>query len=304
MHERWQRWCAGLTCALLMVTFGVRLGRMVQVESPTVAAFAAEDDMLFVVEKTTAATESTSPASVSSPSLSPQETPAGETAFQLEVVHTAPEERKRVLIYHTHTYEAYQQDEQHPYAETEKWRTADAAYNVQRIGDELAALLTSLGMAVVHDTGIYEPPELSSAYKRSLDMLKERQARGEKYDLYIDLHRDAYVASQAGDNAVMIGGVSTAKLMLLIGKGEGQTDAGFEEKPQWQANLAVAQRLTDELNAQADGLCKPVRVKSGRFNQHVAVGCVLIEVGNNRNTLAEALAAMPYLADAIHETLR
>ena len=42
-------------------------------------------------------------------------------------------------------------------------------------------------------------------------------------------------------------------------------------------------------------------LKAGRFNQHVQVGCLLVEVGNNRNTLGEALASMPYLADALDE---
>lgn len=62
--------------------------------------------------------------------------------------------------------------------------------------------------------------------------------------------------------------------------------------------------ITDSVNTQASGLCKNVRLKSGRFNQHIATGCMLVEAGNNRNTLAEALAAMPYLADAIMEALK
>ena len=52
-----------------------------------------------------------------------------------------------------------------------------------------------------------------------------------------------------------------------------------------------------------DGLCRDVCIKTGRYNQHVAVGCVLVEAGNNRNTLEEVLAAMPYLADAILKAL-
>ena len=44
-------------------------------------------------------------------------------------------------------------------------------------------------------------------------------------------------------------------------------------------------------------------LKPGRFTQHVAPACVLVEAGNNRNTLAEVLAAMPYLADAIAKVL-
>ena len=232
----------------------------------------------------------------------PEATP--ETQFTIRLLRSETENpRKRVLIYHTHTYEAYEQTPDDPYQETEKWRTADNAHNVVRVGEELAALLRGLGVEVVHDVTAFEPPNLSSAYTRSLEMLQGRQAAGERYDLYIDLHRDAYAESQTGPNTVSVGGVEAAKLMVLIGKGEGQTSEGFDQRPDWEANLAIAQTMTDCLNAQADGLCRDVCLKSGRFNQHVAVGCVLVEAGNNRNTLEEVLAAMPYLADAVLEAL-
>lgn len=232
----------------------------------------------------------------------PEETPAAQDAggFAITVLDAQlPRPRKRVLIYHTHTYEAYAQSGDKPYQETEKWRTADAAHNVVRVGEELAGLLRGLGFEVVHDVTAFEPPNLSSAYARSLEMLTRRKQTGERFDLYIDLHRDAYIASLGGPNTVNTGGGEVAKLMLLIGKGEGQTAQGFAERPDWQGNLTLAQRITDSLNAQKSGLCREVCLKSGRFNQHVAPGCLLIEAGNNHNTLDQALAAMPYLADAI-----
>lgn len=231
-------------------------------------------------------------------------TPAPPDGFSIEVISpvhtTAP---KRVLIYHTHTYEAFEQTDER-YQETEKWRTADNRHNMVRVGEELAALLRALDMDVVHDVTAFEPPDLSGAYVRSLEMLESRKAAGEQYDLYIDLHRDAYAASYAGSNTVNIGGEKVAKLMLLIGKGEGQTGQGFDVKPDWQANLAVAQQVTDALNEQKNGLCRDVCLKSGRFNQHVATGCILVEAGNNKNTLDEVLSAMPYLADAIAQALK
>lgn len=231
-------------------------------------------------------------------------TPAPPDGFSIEVISpvhtTAP---KRVLIYHTHTYEAFEQTDER-YQETEKWRTADNRHNMVRVGEELAALLRALDMDVVHDVTAFEPPDLSGAYVRSLEMLESRKAAGEQYDLYIDLHRDAYAASYAGSNTVNIGGEEVAKLMLLIGKGEGQTGQGFDVKPDWQANLAVAQQVTDALNEQKNGLCRDVCLKSGRFNQHVATGCILVEAGNNKNTLDEVLSAMPYLADAIAQALK
>lgn len=229
--------------------------------------------------------------------------PSPTAGFAIEVLNVEIPPPRRVLIYHTHTYEAFAQVDGNRYQETETWRTADSAYNMIRVGEELAALLRALGLQVTHDTTAFEPPDLSTAYARSLQMLERRLADGETYDLYIDLHRDAYVASYGGSNTVSIGGGSVARLMLLVGKGEGVTGQGYEAKPDWEKNLAIAQAITDSLNQQCSGLCRDVRVKAGRFNQHIAPSCVLVEAGNNRNTLNEVLSAMPYLADAIARVL-
>ncbi len=261
--------------------------------------------------QTTSGTSGTPGASSAFEALpTPAPTPTLDSGFVLELVQgpeaTGPQTvqgARRVLIYHTHTYEAYEPTQENPYKATQQWRTLDEKHNMVRVGEELASVLRGMGITVVHDTTAFEPPDLSSAYTRSLGMLEQRKAMGEQFDLYIDLHRDAYVASQPGPNAVMVGETSVARLMMLIGKGEGQTAEGFLEKPNWQENLVIAQQITDGLNGQVTDLAKEVRMKSGRFNQHISVGCVLVEVGNNHNTLEEALAAMPYLADAISQAM-
>ena len=45
-------------------------------------------------------------------------------------------------------------------------------------------------------------------------------------------------------------------------------------------------------------------VKNGRYNQHLFTPSVLIEVGHNLNTLDEALASMPVLAEALADLLK
>lgn len=287
MNEKARWWC-GMLIALMM---GLYLGLSLRVPDHQPAELQPEAAAVFAVQE----------AEIEDNLFAhPVETPA----FSIEVLHAEPPEQKKVLIYHSHTYEAFQQLEDNRYQETEKWRTADREYNMIRVGEELTALLRALGLAVVHDTTAFEPPVLSTAYTRSLKMLEKRIADGETYDLYIDLHRDAYSASYGGSNTISAGGTDVAKLMLLIGKGEGVTGQGYDVKPDWETNLAIAQAITDELNQQAEGLCRDVHIKSGRFNQHVAPACVLVEAGNNLNTLQEVLSAMPYLADAIAEVLK
>lgn len=227
------------------------------------------------------------------------ETPA--TVFRVEVVRTTEEPAllgKSVLIYHTHTWEAFDQVEGNRYQETEKWRTKDNSANMVAVGDALAAALMAQGCTVVHDDTAFEPPNLSTAYQRSLTMLESRQAAGETYDLYIDLHRDAVGADSTLKRTVSVGGETVARFMVLVGKGQ-----AYADKPDWQANYAVAEQITQSMNRQVDGICRPVKVKTGRFNQHIAPRCVLIECGLNYNTLDEVLRGVPYLAQAIVETL-
>lgn len=236
----------------------------------------------------------------------PEEVPApGDVRIEVVRHEREPGEPRRVLIYHTHTWEAYEPTEEDTYTPTERWRTKDNQHNVVRVGEELARELTALGFEVVHDTTAHEPPNLDTAYTRSLQTLEAYSARGETFDCYIDLHRDAYVESMAGSNSVQDGGKSLPHIMLLIGTGTGTSGGeAFAQKPNWQVNIVLAQKITDALNAQVEGLAYPVKTKTGRFNQHVSEGAVLIEVGNNMNTLREALDAMPYLARAIDEATR
>lgn len=209
------------------------------------------------------------------------------------------EERPRVLLYHTHTWEAYEMTEDSQYTPTETWRTRDERCNMLRVGRELARCLTELGFDVVHDVTAFEPPHLSSAYTRSLAMLEARRDAGERYDYILDVHRDAYSGLYNGANGVQQDGQTMAYVMLLVGKGTGATGAGFDERPDWPKNLALAERITEAMNAQVEGISREVKVKTGRFNQHISTGALLIEVGNNRNTLEEALAVCPIIAKAI-----
>lgn len=220
-------------------------------------------------------------------------------AIEAAAAAAETEERPRILIYHTHTWEAYEMTEDTRYTPTETWRTKDERYNMIRVGEVLAEELTARGFFVVHDRTVFEPPNLSGAYSRSLEMLDSRITAGETYDYIFDVHRDAYSGPYNGANSAAQDDQRVAYVMMLVGKGTGATGAGFDERPDWPKNLELAQRITDEMNALLPGVSREVKIKTGRFNQHVSNGALLIEVGNNRNTLDEALAACPVIAQAI-----
>ena len=198
----------------------------------------------------------------------------------------------RVLIYHTHTNEAYQKTDADDYVETEEWRTRDPEHSILRVGSELAELLRGMGIDVVHDTTDHEQDELSTAYSRSLSTLEGYE---EHFDLYIDLHRDAY--HDGAIQTVPNGTTDCARLMFMIGRGD-----NYLVKPDFAGNLAAAEYMTDALNESVPGICQEVLQREGRYNQHMG-RCVLIEIGNNRNTLEEALASLPVLAEVISDYL-
>ena len=210
-----------------------------------------------------------------------------EAGVEVEIVKPEP---RSVLIYHTHTHEAYEQVVDDPYEALEAWRTADAGHSVLRVGEELARCLRDQGFEVVHDTTDHEGDALPTAYTRSLRTL---EGYDRKFDLYIDLHRDAWCKGMQ-TRYTASDGTPLAQPMLLIGNGK-----GFDVKPHYEENLAFARALTDRINEEYPGLCKDVLVKDGRYNQHIGVFAVLIEFGHNKNTLREALNTAPVVARAI-----
>ncbi len=214
--------------------------------------------------------------------------------FRYSDGNSAGDTAPSILIYHTHTHEAYEQTPADPYEALEAWRTLDGSHSVVRVGAELAKLLRQRGFSVVHDITDHEQSDLSTAYLRSEETL---QSYAETFDLYIDLHRDAYSEGMQ-TTAKCEDGVSRAMLMLLVGRAD-----SFSEKPDFEENLAFATELTSRINAMEPGLCKDVLIKKNRYNQHIGTPSILLEVGTNRNTLQEALDSMPAVADALQEIL-
>ncbi len=205
-----------------------------------------------------------------------------------------------ILIYHTHTTEAYMQTETETYVESSKWRTNDKERNVVAVGEVLKEIFEKeYGFHVIHDTTDHEPPKLATSYDRSLNTMEKYHKEYPSIVLFIDLHRDAYAAEDAPCDYLTISGIETAKMMLVVGKGE-----KYDDKPYFESNEAFANRITAYLNTICPNLCRPVRIKTGRYNQHVAPNCILVEVGHNANTLSQAKAAMPYLAEAIAYSFR
>lgn len=213
----------------------------------------------------------------------------------------------KVLIYHTHTEEAYLTDSEAATAGAFADRSYDTSKSVVAVGEELATeLKTKYGISVIHDTTDHEPPYLGTAYERSLATINKYKKLYPSLEVFIDIHRDGFTVEQLAkrqNDYVTIDGKQCAKILLVVGNGQGSTGQGFSVMPNYESNYKLAQSITDKLNATKSGLAKSVLVKTGRYNQHVSTKCILLEVGHNGNTITQALNSVPYAAKAIYESI-
>ncbi|HOB19227.1 MAG TPA: stage II sporulation protein P [Candidatus Atribacteria bacterium] len=219
-----------------------------------------------------------------------------------------PGEGPKILIYHSHSREAYKQDPENPYKELarEAFRSNDMNHTVISVGKALAGHLTALGVPTLHDATDHEGNDYNSAYSKSLETIKKRMEEYESLQMFIDVHRNSYgkdVSKNPDDEVVIINGERVAKLFVVIGTGE-NVEGGPEEKPNWQENAKFAMQLTNKLNEKYPGIAKNVFYRTARYNQHVSTKAILIEIGSTFTTQNEALRTTKYLAEALRELIK
>ena len=205
-----------------------------------------------------------------------------------------PEEGPQVLIMHTHGSEAYTPDGTDTYVPTGECRTLDTAKNVVRVGDEIARVLTEMGLTVVHDTQLYDYPEYNGAYDRSLAAVEAWLEQYPSIRVVLDVHRDALVGEDGTiyKPITTVGGEQAAQVMLVMGSN------ALYDHPGWQENLSLAVKIQKEMNTLWPTLARPIGLRENRYNQQTTTGSLLVEVGAHGNTLQEALAAARMFARA------
>ena len=207
----------------------------------------------------------------------------------------------QVLIVHTHTTEAYMPYDAGYYNARDRERTTDHARNVCAVGDALVETLTANGIAAIHDTTVHDAP-YSGAYNRSAKTVQSYLEKYPSIQVVLDLHRDALMEGQTGlvKPTVTIDGKKAAQMMIIAGALS--TDA--LPNPHWQQNLALAAKWQKLLTARYDGLMRPLSTVGSRYNQHLHAGYLLVEVGSEGNTVAEAEYSGELLGKTLAELLK
>ncbi len=204
------------------------------------------------------------------------------------------EEEPQILIYHTHSQEAYADYPENPDA------------TVVNVGARLAELLEERGYQVIHDTSVYDlrdgKLDRSSAYTYALDGISGILQKYPSIDVVLDLHRDG--VSEGTRLVTEIGGKETAKIMFF--NGTSQTPEGpieYLPNPNRTANLAFSFQMQLLASERYPGFARKIYLKGLRYNLHVRARSALIEVGAQTNTYAEAVNAMEPLADILCRVL-
>lgn len=201
----------------------------------------------------------------------------------------------QILIMHTHGSEAYTMVGDDIYTETDTSRTDDPNYNMIRVGEEMKAVFESMGFSVIHDTSLYDYPNYTGSYTRSLAGIQSMLEQYPTISVVLDVHRDALIASDGTvyKAVTQVNGEDVAQVMLVVG-----TNDGGLTHPGWQDNLNLAAHIQLGMTAIEPTLARPINLRSQRFNQHLTPCSLLVEVGTSGNTLQEALRGARYFAQA------
>lgn len=206
-----------------------------------------------------------------------------------------------VLIVHTHTTESYTPSQKYSYTPSDTDRTLDKSYNMVRVGDEIERVLSENNIKVYHDTTINDYPSYNGSYNKSGANITNHIKNDPSIRIVLDVHRDA-VEGQNGEKikyTSKINGEDAASVMLVVGSNlSGLTHDGWEE------NLRFAVALQEHTEALYKGLCRPINFRSQRFNQQLAPGGIIVEVGTNGNTLEEALLGAKYFAQSLAQFIQ
>ena len=197
----------------------------------------------------------------------------------------------QVLIYHTHTTEAFLGDT----------RSRDFSKSVVAVGDQIAAQLKAAGINVVHDTTLHDYPSYNGSYDRSKVTMQNNLKKYPGIQVTLDIHRDAMGAADGTriKPTAVVNGRKAAQVMIISGCDDDGT-LGF---PNWEYNLRLAVRLQQSLAGMYPGLARPLNFCARKYNENLTKGSLLIEIGTEVNTLDEAKYSGELLGGAIAATL-
>ena len=201
----------------------------------------------------------------------------------------------QILIYHTHSQEAF--------ADSREGEVEDTVFGM---GEVLAEQLREKGYCVIHDTGVYDLVngvlDRSAAYDYARAAVQKILEKNPTIEVIIDLHRDGVDGTRF---VTEIGGKPVSKIMFFNGISRNSQDQQLDYLPNEyiSENLAFSLQLELLARAQYPDFTRNIYLKAERFNLHLRPRSLLIEAGTQLNTVEEERNAMELLAELLHQVL-
>ena len=193
-----------------------------------------------------------------------------------------------VFIYHTHSTESYE-----PYSDG-NYHITGSEGTVRNVANELEASLKAKGITVYHDTTLHDSPTYTNSYGRSLQTAKNYLAQHQDIKVMIDLHRDAMSSSGKKYSTVTVNGVTASSFNIVVGK----------QNDNYPQLMDFAGRVISKANELYPGLGGRIIERDYKFNQYLSDYYLLLEVGNNGNTIDETEATGRLLGDVLEAVMR
>ena len=216
-------------------------------------------------------------------------------------VHLKQDGSVEILIYHTHTSEAYSQSYTGFYYTDMETRTGDPDQSVAAVGEEIKKVLEEAGIGAVHDTTVNDTL-YNGSYARSWEVLQKNLAEHPGIQVTIDVHRDS-MTTEAGTKykpTAVINGKKAAQIMFLAGC---DADGSWGDFPNWRQNLRLILRLQQTATRLYPDLVRPLSFSNSKYNMNATPGSLLVEVGTEVNTVSEAVYAGQLVGQALAPVL-
>ena len=203
----------------------------------------------------------------------------------------------KVLIYHTHSQEQFADSV-----------PGDAGTSIVGMGTYLSELLNQkYGISTYHHEGVYDlvngKLDRSKAYQLAEPDVQKILKENPAIEVVIDLHRDGVPDER--HLVTQVNGKPTAQLLFYNGLSYtvSQGAVSYLPNPYIEENLAFSFQMQLTAAEYYPGFTRRIYLKGYRYNMHYCPKTLLIEVGAQTNTLAEAKNAMVPLADLLNKVL-
>lgn len=218
----------------------------------------------------------------------------------------------QVMIYHTHTREAYcmtESDRKNVQSSFNEDKTNTK--NVVVAGNYIMETLLKRDIATHHDITVHTEQRVNGVWQDCyyfgkqtltglLNTYKDTQ-------LVLDVHRDG-VTNPNRDTirhkTVVLAedGTEYAQIMLVVGL---NFNASYKQddvfNPHWKDNFKLALLVIEKLEEKVPGITRGISLRREAYNQNLAQNTLLVEMGFDGNLVSEVTASSQLLGEVLAE---